>query len=118
MLFAKNYNVQTHAQHSSFSHFPSLFLCSHFDYYLYSTATSGNMLFRGIVRNHKKRYCSPETKKSDKNIIAQEVVEMVVQSGGRFLELAEEYDGASVLTGPWRHASYAKCVEKTCQALR
>jgi hypothetical protein len=65
------------------------------------------------VLDRKDRYmaCS----RYNKSDVAKEVVEIVAQRGGRFLEL--DVNG-TVTEGPWRQASYSKCVEKTCQALR
>jgi hypothetical protein len=74
---------------------------------------SGNIQFRALVRNNKQRYLDKDDK-NDKVVVAREVIDMVVESGGRFLELA----GADVMTGPWKHAVFAKCLDKTWQALR
>jgi hypothetical protein len=74
---------------------------------------SGNIHFRALVRNNKQRYLD-QNDKNDKVIVVREVIDMVVETGGRFLELA----GTDVMTGPWKHAVFARVLDKTTQGLR
>jgi hypothetical protein len=74
---------------------------------------SGNIQFRALVRNNKQRYLD-QNDKNDKVIVVREVIDMVVETGGRFLELA----GTDVMTGPWKHAVFARVLDKTTQGLR
>jgi hypothetical protein len=66
-----------------------------------------------MVLDNKDRYlaCS----RYNKSDVARELVDVVAQRNGRFLEL--DVNG-TVFEGPWRQATYSKSVEKTCQALR
>jgi hypothetical protein len=77
-----------------------------------SSSDSGNIQFRLFVRSNRQRYL--DNKKKDKINVTRDVVDMVVQTGGRFLELV----GNDFMTGPFKHASYTKCLDKTSQALR
>jgi hypothetical protein len=77
-----------------------------------SFSDSGNVQFRLFVRSNRQRYL--DSKKNNKGNVARDVVDMVVQTGGRFLEFV----GKDYRTSPWKHASFTKCFDKTSQALR
>lgn len=75
----------------------------------------GNKKFRGIVNGHKKQYHGAP--RSEKNLVTKAVVEIIRANGGHFLERVKSY-GHDLNAAEYREVSYAKALEKTCQALR
>lgn len=68
----------------------------------------GNKHYRHIVADHQEEYL--KARKRDKILIAQRIVEIVKENGGRFLKRAGERN--------WVPVSDKKAQEKTSQALR
>merc|ERR1712151_491338 len=69
----------------------------------------GNMLFRKNVSLYQKRYL--ESRKKEKTLIANLIVQMVHNSGGRFLKRDD-------VTNCWLEVPIKKALEKSSQALR
>jgi hypothetical protein len=92
----------------------------------------GNIQFRTLIRNRKDEYCSAHT--SNKKVIAQEIVESVHSTGGRFLcRCLDPYNGGgshdekrrhsgvshvNFHSTTWKIANEGVAIEKVKQALR
>lgn len=70
----------------------------------------GNVKFREIVATRKADYLSPTTRKLQKAVIAQEVVDVIRSKNGRFLKEKS--------SGVWEEISDEKAKKKCGQALR
>mmetsp|Transcript_10819 Transcript_10819/g.16105 ORF Transcript_10819/g.16105 Transcript_10819/m.16105 type:complete len:381 (+) Transcript_10819:300-1442(+) len=70
----------------------------------------GNVKFREIIATRKADYLSPATRKLQKAVIAQEVVDVIRNKGGRFLK--EKSNGV------WEEVTDEKAKKKCGQALR
>jgi len=68
----------------------------------------GNRFFRSVVWRKKDEYY--KSYRSEKVMVAKEVVDIVKKRGGRFLERKGD--------GSWGEVTNLKVLEKTCQALR
>uniref|UniRef100_A0A7S2NTP9 DUF6824 domain-containing protein n=1 Tax=Leptocylindrus danicus TaxID=163516 RepID=A0A7S2NTP9_9STRA len=70
----------------------------------------GNVKFREIIATRKADYLSPATRKLQKAVIAQEVVDVIRNKGGRFLKEKS--------SGVWEEVTDEKAKKKCGQALR
>jgi hypothetical protein len=69
----------------------------------------GNRRFRAIVSQHQHEY--RQTRKLDKSKVAQKIVDIVQQEGGRFLKRTES-------NSAWEQVNRRQALSKTSQALR
>lgn len=80
----------------------------------------GNITFRSLVNARRENYKS-DRNKTRKSNIAQDIINQIKRSGGRFLERECIYSptsGQSMLSNYWIEASDVKTMSKTSQALR
>ena len=69
----------------------------------------GNRRFRAIVAEHQRDYLA--ARKKDKAVIARQIVRIIQNRGGRFLQ-------KTAATDLWEQVTDKKATEKTSQALR
>jgi len=74
---------------------------------------SGNRSFRALVKRYQEQYL--KAKKRDKPSVADKLIDIVRERGGRFLKRAESQQYGEIL---WVDIGDERAREKTCQALR
>lgn len=80
---------------------------------LLTPSISGNRTFRTLVKRHQGQYL--KAKKRDKPSVADILINLIRERGGRFLKRAESQHYGETL---WIDIGDERAREKTCQALR
>lgn len=80
----------------------------------------GNQSFRKLTKQHQRLYL--KTRRSDKPLIAMEILKEIKSDGGRFMKRKKQRVANQMMLGRyyfvWVELSEQQAYEKTCQALR